>query len=320
MTNSTPWQSLARLARQHFNIPVEADNMRPICQGASGRSIARLETEELRCIAIYWTNDRADNASFVPIDLLLHHHGIRVPRILVSGTEGEDGMALVQDLGDINLLSFKESNWAEKREYYIDALKQVDQLHRIKIPPEVELQPPFDQNMYRWEQEYFAQHFLQGCLGKNPGQFLNHPACVSLASSLAALPRRPIHRDFQSQNIHILDGRTWFIDFQGMRPGLPEYDLASLIYDPYAKLAPNERQDLLDQWEQITQSPVNTGLLQMCALQRIMQALGAYAKLSMAGNHWYADHIAPAAKILYELSRTSLLAEPLSCVVEYPAN
>ena len=38
----------------------------------------------------------------------------------------------------------------------------------------------------------------------------------------------------------------YLIDFQGMRPGLAEYDLASLLYDPYVHLTGFERAELLE--------------------------------------------------------------------------
>ncbi len=41
-----------------------------------------------------------------------------------------------------------------------------------------------------------------------------------------------MHRDFQSQNILVRNGQAYLIDFQGMRPGLAEYDLGSLLLIP----------------------------------------------------------------------------------------
>ena len=42
------------------------------------------------------------------------------------------------------------------------------------------------------------------------------------------------------------DGHAHLIDFQGMRPGLAEYDLASLLYDPYVSLTNAERMELIE--------------------------------------------------------------------------
>jgi aminoglycoside/choline kinase family phosphotransferase len=94
-----------------------------------------------------------------------------------------------------------------------------------------------------------------------------------------------VHRDFQSQNIVIKDGRACFIDFQGMRPGLPQYDLASLLYDPYVQLPDSERAELLAHYlaalTDLGQTPAAdyAAIYDLCAMQRLMQALGAYGFL-----------------------------------------
>ena len=46
-----------------------------------------------------------------------------------------------------------------------------------------------------------------------------------------------LYRDFQSRNIMVLPEGFGFIDFQGGRLGPPQYDLASLLIDPYVGLA-----------------------------------------------------------------------------------
>ena len=52
----------------------------------------------------------------------------------------------------------------------------------------------------------------------------------------ARLENIKIHRDFQSRNIMILGDRHYLIDFQGARKGPIQYDLASLLIDPYVEL------------------------------------------------------------------------------------
>ena len=96
-----------------------------------------------------------------------------------------------------------------------------------------------------------------------------------------------MHRDFQSQNIVIEDGAACFIDFQGMRPGLPQYDLASLLLDPYVQLTEPERGELLahylDGLRELGYEPASdfAAVLDLCAMQRLMQALGAYGFLGL---------------------------------------
>src|SRR4029077_2472273 len=106
----------------------------------------------------------------------------------------------------------------------------------------------FNEARYLWEQNYF----LENCLGR---YFKMENAAItvlgalprlrSIAEQLDRRPRVLVHRDFQSQNILIRNQQAYLIDFQGMRPGLPEYDLASLLYDPYVQVSAAERKKLL---------------------------------------------------------------------------
>ncbi|MEG0723884.1 MAG: phosphotransferase [Akkermansia sp.] len=310
-------QELASLASRHYGIPVSEERMTPIVQGASGRTIVRIAiTDNESIMGISWTNNRPDNDAFVGVARQLAKAGVNVPDIIDYLPSGQGcGMALTKDLGDINLLSLAGVPDERKKEYYTKALQQLHLLHQAPIS--IPLQPPFDESLYRWEQEYFAEYFIQGVLKCDTTHFLNHPACRQLACELATLPRKPLHRDFQSQNIHLVHEEAWLIDFQGMRYGLPEYDLASLLYDPYAKLNQQEREQLIVEWENIEGSPLNRELFIKCALQRLMQATGAYAKLGIIGtNKWYRSHLPTAIQSLIELTPTSSLESALLPILE----
>ena len=71
--------------------------------------------------------------------------------------------------------------------------------------------------------------------------------CRLLATEAAQAPAHFfLHRDFQSRNIMVSGGRLRLVDFQGMRPGPPAYDLASLLADPYVAL-PRRLQERLEE-------------------------------------------------------------------------
>src|SRR5206468_10207614 len=137
--------------------------------------------------------------------------------------------------------------------------------------------------LYRWEQRYF----FNNCLGRyfkvsesTRKDLAALPSLREIAKRLASLPRVLVHRDFQSQNIIIQNGQANLIDFQGMRPGLAEYDLASLVYDPYVDLSEAERAELIAYYRgrQLENGITIDGdfdlKLRLCAMQRLMQALG----------------------------------------------
>jgi len=111
-----------------------------------------------------------------------------------------------------------------------------------------------------------------------------------------------VHRDFQSQNILIRNGQAHLIDFQGMRPGLAHYDLASLLFDPYVDLSEAERDELLEHY--CGEKPGSEFLttLRLCAMQRLMQALGAYGFLGLVKDHkHFLQHIPKAVLSLHEV-------------------
>jgi aminoglycoside/choline kinase family phosphotransferase len=107
------------------------------------------------------------------------------------------------------------------------------------------------------------------------------------------------------------------IDFQGLRRGRQEYDLASLIFDPYLNHSPEERETLLNLWEEIADERPEPGLFHECAAQRLMQAMGAYGKiLKKSGDEWYRPHILTAAGLLKDVISGTALEAPLAPVLQ----
>ena len=156
----------------------------------------------------------------------------------------------------------------------------------------------FNAALYLWEQNYF----FENCLGRyfkiETGTIDNLealPALRCVAEKLAELPRVLVHRDFQSQNILMRNGQAYLIDFQGMRPGLAQYDLASLLYDPYVELTQAEHDELLEHYCSEKPSPDFLETLRLCAMQRLMQALGAYGFLGLVKDYkHFLQHIPKA--------------------------
>ena len=154
----------------------------------------------------------------------------------------------IEDLGSDDLWAHRNDPWGSRRELYRKALVEVGKLHRLDSAS-FELQPPFDEELYLWEQDYFANEFLAPASRTPKPRWLTAFSMggelSGLLTELAALPRRLVHRDFQSENIMIRDGEVYFIDYQGLRLGRPEYDVASLVFDPYVPMPPAERDELL---------------------------------------------------------------------------
>lgn len=312
-----PTNTILSTARQFLEVdPTVQIIMEPIRRGASGRTIVRLKTPDREpFIGIHWTDERADNAKFVPVARFLAKARLRVPEILFENQQRS--VVLVEDLGNDDLLGMKDASFEARRPFYKSAFEQVDRLFYVRPPKDLELMPMFDAGMYRWEQEYFFDHFIESHLGL-PGQEMRaDPAFTALAERLGTAARHLVHRDFQSQNLMIRDGKTWMIDFQGLRRGRQEYDLASLVYDPYLDHSAEEREQLLDIWEEISDERPEPRLFAECASQRMMQALGAYACIiAQRGDEWYRPHIATALKFLLELTAGTPLERALAPLAE----
>ena len=187
----------------------------------------------------------------------------------------------------------------------------------------ITLQIEFNAALYRWEQKYF----FENCLGRyfeiDPqkiDELAATPALKQIAGRLSTQPRVLVHRDFQSQNILMRNGQAYLIDFQGMRPGLAQYDLASLLYDPYVDLNESEREEVLNHYCGGNVSEQFRELLRLCAMQRLMQALGAYGFLGLVKGHdQFLKHVPAAMKslasILAELPGLGQITETVSELV-----
>jgi aminoglycoside/choline kinase family phosphotransferase len=308
-----PTDAILSTARQFLAVdPTIPVTLEPIKRGASGRTIVRIKSPiHEPFIGIHWTEEREDNSHFIPVGHFLKKCRLRVPEIIHENAKRR--VALVQDLGDVDLLSLKDRPFAERLPYYRSALEQVDKLFYAKPPKDFELMPPFDAALYRWEQNYFFDHLVEEYLGMDAGPLRNDPVFTARAEKLGTGARHLVHRDFQSQNLLIKDDQVWLIDFQGLRRGRQEYDLASLIFDPYLDHSAEEREELLKVWEDIADERPETTLFHQCASQRLMQALGAYGNiLKNRGDEWYRPHIATAARLLREVTAGTDLEKPLA--------
>jgi len=283
-------------------------SVEPIEKGGSGRKFWRIRNGGGSCILVRYALDRADNAGYADIADFLSRVGIRVPGIFLHDATG--GVMVMEDVGGEDLFSFRAAPWPERRHRYELTLEQLALLHNrahltVGRPP---LQPPFDASLYEWEQDYFVEHCLAQHFKMSSADIAAHVDRTRLreiAALLAAEPRCLVHRDFQSQNVMIRDGRPAFIDFQGLRPGLAQYDLASLLLDPYVSLPAAERDTLFAHYlgaARVENAASFRAIHDLCAMQRLMQALGAYGKLGHAdGRAHFLTHIPAAVALLREV-------------------
>jgi len=289
---------LLRQTRIHFpRFDGDEIDIARIEKGGSDRKFYRIHSSpEQSVILVKYSLEREENRHYVCIAQFLAEHGIRVPQIYFH--DPTEGLIWIEDLGERDLFNYRAEPWLVRRAFYESALDEIAKLHRLSeevcLQIKGELPGEFNAVLYRWEQGYF----FENCLGRyfridsaKLAALAASPTLGEIAETLARFPRVLVHRDFQSQNIIIRNSQAYLIDFQGMRPGLAEYDLASLLYDPYVDLGEDERGELMTYYRELQMSngiAVNGEFdtkVRFCAMQRLMQALGAYGFLGLVRGH-----------------------------------
>ncbi|HCY87193.1 MAG TPA: nucleoside-diphosphate-sugar pyrophosphorylase [Desulfobacteraceae bacterium] len=168
------------------------------------------------------------------------------------------------------------------------------------------------------ECRYFINAFARGYMEADApwetyAAAFEHIADNALAYGFTGL----MHRDCQSKNIMLKAGRPWFIDFQSARTGPLQYDLASLLIDPYVTLPDSIQADLLDYAvERLGLSGKKAAQFchsyTYCGLTRNLQMLGAFGFLTRVKDKpAFASYIPAALKDLH-LRLNSLDEAPLA--------
>lgn len=246
----------------------------------------------------------------VRIGTHLHRHGLPVPRIYAH--DGFSGLVFMEDLGDCHLqqAALGVNRSAIERLYctVIDTLFDLTIKGADGFDPTWTCQSQAYDTPLILEREcrYFVEAFLNGYLGRTV-------AYEELAAEFECLAqgavdhgtRGLIHRDFQSRNIMIRDGRHYLIDFQGARSGPVQYDLAALLIDPYAALVPDLQRRLLAYAAQQAAGRLKCSPhgfvrgFRYCSVTRNLQILGAFGYLSrVKGKSIFQRWIPPAASML----------------------
>jgi N-acetylmuramate 1-kinase len=281
------------------SIPMEFS---PLKGRGSDRSFFRLKwNRDDSAILVHYDSKRAENAYYADIAVFLHGIDIPVPRMIRH--DPENCLMMLEDLGDTDLWSLRDTPWETRRPLYQKTLTIVHRLHSFpggEFPSSrLRVMEGFGPDLYRWERNYFRDHFVKDVCGIDlapPFDLELEAELSSLAERIAETRRSLVHRDLQSQNVMIRDGNPFLIDFQGMRFGSLFYDLGSLLCDPYVNFSYSERDELLSFYYGLSRWDLDWDTFQNmfweASAQRLMQALGAYGFLGLTkGLTSFLEHI-----------------------------
>jgi NDP-sugar pyrophosphorylase family protein/tRNA A-37 threonylcarbamoyl transferase component Bud32 len=237
----------------------------------------------------------------------LHDKHIPVPEIYLYDTFS--GLVFMEDLGDVNLQALVlDTKNPEKIISYYQTV--IGLLGKLSVTGAKGFDPLWTYQTSHYDQDlilekecrYFVDAFLRKYLGMNVCFEDIEDEFRSLADgALAFSVNGFMHRDMQSRNIMVKNNRFYFIDFQGGRFGPIQYDLASLLIDPYVGLSPRVQNLLLDFSVQTLSSLLNVNPddfvsgYKYCSITRNLQILGAFAYLSRIKGKTYFEKYIPNA-------------------------
>lgn len=284
---------------QHLGQKTTFDKIQcqPLAGDGSDRKWLRLISGDKSIIVadhgVQAQNEVTEFDSFVSIGNHLFAKGASVPEIYDH--DKFSGLAFAADLGD-TLLQAALSKTADADiifTYYTQIIKSLIFMHNLGkegFDPAWAYQGPVYDRQMILEKEglYFINAFLVNYLEmKNidkDGLVFEFSAMADVTAACGHYGF--MHRDLQSRNIMVTDKGFFFIDFQAGRIGPIQYDLASLITDPYAELARGLQHRLLDRAMDMLGIHTKPGRKNFkksynyCAVSRNLQALGAFAHLS----------------------------------------
>jgi aminoglycoside/choline kinase family phosphotransferase len=264
------------------------------------------------CIAVLppssGKRDMAEFRAALEIGRHLDSVGTPVPKILAA--DERIGLILFEDFGDVRLHDTLNSDRQQGLELYRRVVKELAHL-QVKGASGLDQDWCYDTTFYdtdvmlKRESGYFLKAFWQDTIHAKAVEGLAEEFEDIAAQVMNYSEPFFLHRDFQSRNIMICNGRIGIIDFQAARFGPPGYDLASLLIDPYAALSDRQQDELFSLYiDEIRLFPeVSLDYIlrsyPFLALQRNLQIIGAFAYLSeKMGKSFFRPYILPSLVML----------------------
>lgn len=299
-------------------------DLEPITPDGSTRHFLRLMGGGRRLVAMANPANPAENRAWHYLSRHLAKRGLPVAEVWAADLN--HGRFLMQDLGRTSLqeAAQRRSDDPEALFAIYEPVLEMLAWMQAQAAQDLDLGACFDgprldgDFLFRREASYFLTQFVAGACGLAPAAWpANLVAELTELCRLAgrARPQGFTHRDFQSRNLVWENGRLGLVDFQGGRLGPAQYDLASLINDPYVDLPWPLRERLLARYLALREPLGGLDPEQFLAgwpyvaLSRAMQSLGAYAFLCrQRGRGHFAAYAAPALATLRRLAALAELA------------
>lgn len=293
--------------------PMESEAIVP---DGSVRLFLRLQAGGQRLVAMHNPDNPAENRAWAYV--ANHLAGLGLPVAKVVAKDMQKGLFLMKDLGGRSLQEAVKaaSDPQDIAAIYEPVLAVLARL-QAKGARGFDLSVCFDSReltpefLIEREAGYFLHEFVLGACAYDSSQLpddLERDLGELCRRAGRAQPQGLVHRDFQSRNIVYEEGRLGLVDFQGARLGPAQYDLASLLHDPYVDLPAELRAKLKSRYMELraAEGPFSRDEFEegwpYVSASRVMQALGAYAFLTRRrGRSHFGEYIPPALTTLRSL-------------------
>ena len=265
------------------------DKIIQLPHSGSSRVYYRIVKDKESAIGVF-NNNLKENKAFIDFTLQFKKFRINVPEIYSENLK--ENIYLISDLGDNQLFNWLETARSDSdfTSKFLDIYKEViRELIRIQIIAGRNFDytncypyKEFDKKAILFDLNYFKTNYVDALKLSYDQKKLNSDFDIFAQFLLTADNNYFMFRDFQSRNIMLINGKPFFIDYQGGRKGALQYDLVSLLFQAKAQIPEEMKLLLLEHYLNVAQLfiPVNRDefieYFYAFALIRVLQTLGAY--------------------------------------------
>ena len=223
----------------------------PLAGDASFRRYFRIHAGERRAVLMDAPPPHEDPRPFVRIANWLQEIGLVAPRVLAADLE--QGLLLLDDLGDTQMRETLDVEPEIERDLYETAVDVLVHLHRQ--PPMPGLRP-HGPDEWLTELRLFPEWYVPA-VGLAPVDVEAWDAAwrqVLEPVTNDGLGPVTVLRDYHAENVMLLDGRGGIerfglLDFQDAVAGHPAYDLVSILEDARRDVPAELERDMIDRYK-----------------------------------------------------------------------
>ena len=287
---------------------------------ASARRYYRLCRDDAS--AVLMDTDATTLEPYLAMTKWLRARDFHAPRVLVADVD--QGLALIEDLGDAQLARVIEGDPAEAEALYI---RVADLLSRLASYPPAPGIPALGTNEIGTQVQLFAEWYPIAAGANTAAQQAADqiaPLIERLHSQLCCdVPPVTCLRDFHAENVILTpDDRLGLVDFQDAVSGHPAYDLVSVLHDPRRALPKGVEQAAIDRFLAATGFAPDrfNAAFALLGAQRNLRIMGIFTRLCVRdGKPRYLDFMERTWSLIRQDVSHPALAELAALIETIPA-